>query len=65
MDEEEGEKNGGEKRRRRMVGDNVRYTPCCPGKGVASGFETQNASQRIPGTFVRAMRALYRVEETF
>ena len=29
----------------------------CPGKGVASVFETQNASQYIPGTFVRAMLA--------
>ena len=43
------------KRRLKKDGGNRRVVQMCPGKGVASGFVTQNASHHIPGTFVRAM----------
>ena len=44
------------KRRLKKEGGNRRVVvQMCPGKGVASGFVTQNASHHIPGTFVRAM----------
>ena len=48
-------KTGVVKRRLKKEGGNRRVVQMCPGKGVASGFVTQNASHHIPGTFMRAM----------